>query len=165
MSDLRFIQLVFVKGPGFASGLIEYEGHGRFSHVASRFDDGRIFDARSDTVGGAPPGVHFRDPAYLFGEITVPVDLPCTQDQYTAYWAFLRSCEGQGYDKWGIVGIATNTGIYDPAKKYCSELVQLGLQPNASGWFPHPLYIPAHLSDPNGLLNAISARMQVTIPG
>jgi hypothetical protein len=53
------IRLQFVLGTGLSSQAIAWFSAGHFSHVDAVLPDNRLLGARSDVVGGKPPGYRF----------------------------------------------------------------------------------------------------------
>jgi len=120
------ITVGLVKGPDLPSRLIAWWGGGGWSHfVAMVLPGGRyVIDARSDRVGGAPPGVQVRDITYLRGYECLWLEVPCTPEQATASETNLRSVLDHAYNKVGIFDFAT--GAADKTSNggsfFCSQL-------------------------------------------
>jgi hypothetical protein len=149
------ITLQFVRGADFGADAISWFGHGAdFSHVDT-VTRGGLLGARSDVVGGAPAGVHVRDPSYVAGaRALLRVDLPCSPEVAAAYEAFLTAQIGLPYDSEGILAFVVGRDWRGPGAWFCSELVGAGLE--ASGYFPYPLATPANKLTPPDLLLALS---------
>ena len=157
------ITLQFVRGRDAGAALIEWFGHGaEFSHVDTVWPDGRLFGARSDSVGGAPPGVQFRDPSYVDGEAaSLRVDLACSNDITMRYLAFLKAQEGKPYDMEGILAFVAGRQWDEPSAWFCSELAAAGLQ--VAGYFPHPLATSSNKITPPDLVLVLSAFVDVRL--
>jgi hypothetical protein len=142
METFRF---QFVRGDDLASDLIAFGGAGQFSHVDIMLDDGRLLGARSDTVGGAPPGVQVRTPDYAKWTKQVIIEVPCTMGQKLAAFAFADSKVGESYDKVAILAFALGTDWHNAHAEICSEF---GAQVGQAGGFWAELYSPANKITP-----------------
>jgi hypothetical protein len=117
------VRLQFVTEPGLGAWLIRwYGGLHLFSHVDAVLPDGRLLGARSDCVGGQPPGVQIRPPGYLKFSRVAAVQLPCTQAQREAYYQALTSQLGKPYSEEAILGFALGRDLKDRRGRFCSGL-------------------------------------------
>jgi hypothetical protein len=110
-------RIMMVGGSAFSSGVIERAGFGPWSHMAGLLADDTVLDARDDSVGGQPPGVHIRAAHYLHSQPRWAIFEAPTGDHYPAWEAALRSQLGKPYDTRGIADFAESvfTGTYvDP---------------------------------------------------
>lgn len=143
----------FVRGKDFASKAIAIFERGTVtpSHVDVVWPDGRLFGARSDVLGGAPPGVQFRTPDYEPWAWKVKVSLSCTSEQESLFYAFLMYQQGKPYDKTAIAAFVFGRDWRSPEHWFCSELYLAALE--ACKWFPKPLSDKVELLTPrDGLL-------------
>jgi hypothetical protein len=157
------ITLQFASGSDFGARSIEWFSHGSsFSHVDTVVPGGRLFGARSDSVGGAPPGCQYRDPSYVGNSAVFRVGLSMTADQERAYYSFLYAQTGKPYDKKAIWGFILGRNWREDDSWICSELVAAGLE--KCGYFPWPLANAVNKIDPADLLFALSVREKITFP-
>lgn len=117
------IRLRFVREADPVSSLIAYYSASPFSHVGVLLPDGSELGARSDSVGGKPPGVQIRPGDYAKFAIEVVFAVPCTDAQEGAFLDFCHKQIGKKYDKIGILGFASGRNWRDETKWFCSELV------------------------------------------
>lgn len=103
-----------------SSQVIERAGFGPWSHMAGLLADDQIIDARDDAVGGAPPGVRFREAHYLDKEPRWAIFEAPTGDHYEGWHLAQVGQVGKPYDTRGIRDFIESifTGEYnDP--NYC----------------------------------------------
>jgi hypothetical protein len=142
------------------SRAIEYVSFGPFSHagfwnVPGWADDGFVYDSREDVIGGASPGVQYRDAEYLNiypRMVLFEFDSDFEHESRLVY--FLREQEGLPYDKPAIFGFACDRDWREPDSWFCSELVAAALE--YAGMIPR-LYAPANKITPVALSIAMSA--------
>jgi hypothetical protein len=135
MNDKTAIVLQFVLGFDFVSWLISWFSAGHFSHVDAvvpvghpKYQAGYLIGARSDAIGGKPPGVQVRPPNYERWARRVVFTIPCTADQEAAFWAFIEAQIGKGYDMSAIFAFIVNRDWRNTAKWFCSELQAAALE-------------------------------------
>jgi hypothetical protein len=148
------ITLQFVEGSGLGAGMIKWFGHGKYSHVDCVLPDGKLLGARSDRVGGKPPGVQIRPASYLGKEKTLRVKIPCTGQQEHFFYRFLYTEIGRAYNKLGIVAFFFATDWTTEGNYFCSQLATKALQ--EVNLFEN-LSEPANKIDPDDLRLLISA--------
>lgn len=155
------VRLQFVLGRSVSSRAIAwFGGENRFSHIDSVLPDGSLLGARSDRVGGKPPGVQIRPPNYEPWARKVVMELPSTDMQAAIWLSFLLGEIGKPYDHSLIWGFALGTTFGVPRNWrevdswICSELAARALE--VSGIVPE-LYVPASSISPNVLAIAASA--------
>lgn len=119
MDSLRF---QFSRQDDFTSDLIALGGAGDFSHVDIVLDDGTLLGARSDSVGGAPPGVQIRTPRYARWSHQVLIDMPCTPEQKAAALDFAYQQLGKPYDLLAIAAFVVGRDWRSDDSWFCSEL-------------------------------------------
>lgn len=121
MSSLRWH---FVLGTDLSSKLIAWWGqaYGGWSHVDAILRDGTLLGARSDSVGGKPPGVQIRPVDYAKWTRRTIIELPCTPYEADTWEAFLRSQVGCGYDKADILGLILGKPLMTAGHWICSAL-------------------------------------------
>jgi hypothetical protein len=149
------ITLQFVAESNIASWAIRYWTAGPYSHVDTVLPDGRLLGARSDTVGGAPPGVQIRTPGYAPFSHIVQVELPATPEEEVAFHNFEVEQLGKPYDSSAIWGFATDRDWRTPDSWFCSEEKLAGLE--TAAWCPR-LDIPANKVSPVALYLIVTAR-------
>jgi uncharacterized protein YycO len=148
------IRLQFVCQKAISSETIAWFSAGHFSHVDAVLDGGLLLGARSDRVGGQPPGVQIRPPDYVRFSRRVVFEMPVTSDQDEAFHTFLRQQLGKPYDKAAIWGFLFNRNWREPDSWICSELQAASLE--AAGIIP-PLYLAANKITPVSLALLVSA--------
>jgi hypothetical protein len=153
------IQLQFVRANDPMSRAIAWFGHGEYSHVDVVMPAGTLLGARSDRVGGAPPGVQIRSPEYADWALVKKVWLQATPVQLQVFYKFLTDQIGKPYDKRAIMGFIAGRDWREPDAWFCSELIAAALE--YCHWFPYELCTPTNKVDPSGLLLAVSARSKV----
>lgn len=155
------VKLQFVYGGGFSSKAIAWfsSGSGRqiLSHVDAVFDDGTLYGARSDKVGGQPAGVYTRRANYEPWPNRVLIELPATDVQKRDWLKFLRAQYALPYDHMAILGFVSGRAWREEDSWICSELLARALE--VSG-IVEPLYLSASRITPIALALLCSA-----IPG
>src|ERR1700683_5144243 len=148
------ITLQFVAANDIGSHAIQIFERGWPSHVDAVLEDGTLLGARSDSVGGKPPGVQIRTPDYeTFCQIK-RIQLPCSAGQQTAWLNFMSAQIGKPYDETAIVAFAVQRDWREPDSWFCSELQAAGLE--AWGVFPRPLENVVNEVTPRDLLLVVS---------
>jgi len=157
------VTLQFVQSDDLTGRLIEWFGGGpRYSHVDIVTPTGMLLGARSDAVGGQPPGVRVRPANYLSPtDRTLRISVPATSKQAAAFYDFLNAQVGKPYDKIGILGFLIGRAWRDTDAWFCSEMAAAALE--AAG-LVQPLAAPANKITPGGLVLVLSAIVPVTIP-
>lgn len=165
-------RIMVVGGSARSSVVIERAGFGPWSHMAGLLADDTVLDARDDSVGGQPPGVHLRAAHYLDAEPRWAIFEAPTGDHYAEWEAVLRSQLGKPYDQRGIITLAESVfdGKYvDPsyagaasAAWFCDCLQSWGAI--TSGDIPRPPdYVKLFTLTPTASLNLfIGAGWQMT---
>jgi hypothetical protein len=148
------IRWQFVGEDNLSSRTISLFSAGHFSHVDCLLDDGTLFGARSDKVGGKPPGVQIRTPDYAPFSLKVVFSLNTTILQEQSFHAFLYSQEGKPYDKEAIWAFAFNRDWRKKDSWICSELQAAALE---SADMTPALYLAANKITPVSLALALSA--------
>ncbi len=116
------IRLQFVLGADVPSRAIAWFTQGHYSHVDAVAADDYLLGARINRVGGQPPGVQFRPPAYARWRRRTVMQIACTSSQRNAYWDFLRGQIGKPYDRAAIWGFVFDRDWREPDSWICSEL-------------------------------------------
>lgn len=157
------IQLQFVRGTGLGSRLISWwgNGYGGYSHVDGILDDNRLAGARSDKVGGQPPGFQIRPPAYEKWAARTIVTINSTIQEALDWERFLIDQVGEPYDESDILGLIigeplSSAGHWICSAAQCAALVQISKIPSPP--------IPPQQVTPNSLLlmcAAIGAQVDV----
>lgn len=148
------IRAQLVRGAGISSSLIAWQGSGIYSHADIVLPDGRLLGARSDAVGGQPPGVRVRPAFYETWKHRTLFALDATPEQEKLFYDFALAQEGKPYDSRAIVAFLVNRNWRDTAAWFCSELVAASLE--HSGRCPH-LFTTAQKVTPVGLAMVLSA--------
>jgi hypothetical protein len=151
---MSLICLQFVGDNDIGSRLISWFSAGHLSHVDAVLPDGRLLGARSDKVGGAPPGVRIRPPDYVHFARKVALSMPATDSQMTAFYDFLQRQIGRPYDMSAIWGFVFGRDWRETDSWICSELQAAALE--AAGVVPQ-LYLAANKITPVSLALAVSA--------
>ena len=157
------VRLAFRRGRGCSSAAIG-RLTGFFSHVDCQFDDGTLWGARSDKIGGKPRGVWGRPPDYEKPQHLTIYGIPCTMLQKQSYEAFYVSQEGKPYDWRAIVN---NFGFgYDFRTTdhwFCSDIATAAGEssdlwgiPDDSG--ARKLFVPTYGTSPGMLAMLVSGR-------
>ena len=122
------MKLQFVRGGDLASSAIGWFSAGHLSHVDAILADGGLLGARSDSIGGKPPGVQIRPPGYAYWPLRVVYDIPSTAAQEQQFWTFLYQQIGKPYDKLAIMAFLFNRNWRDGDAWFCSELQARALE-------------------------------------
>lgn len=153
--------LQFVRGTDFEAQAIEWFGGGpRFSHVDLVMPDGQLLGARSDVIGGAPPGVQLRDHRYVGHDQTLRVEIPCTDEQAAKAIAFAKEQIGKPYDKMAIFAFIIGRNWREDDAWFCSELCTMILE---TAGIIHPLAATANKISPAALVLVLSALVPIKI--
>ena len=142
------ITLRFIRDHGISSALIAWFGGGEYSHVDYAMPDGTWLGARSERVGGIPPGVQIRPANYITPLRCLTLSLQTTSEQDRDHYQFLYSQIGKPYDKWAILGFIFGRNWQDPGAWICSEL-QCAAAMSAD--IMQPLCLTANRITPNDL--------------
>lgn len=153
------IRQQFVMGKGLASNIINYFGAGinlGFSHVDCVLPNGDLFGARSDAIGGKPPGVQRRPADYQDGMLIRReiFSLNATPKQAKAYYDFLLAQEGKPYDKVAILGFVGDRDWRDDSAWFCDELAAAATE---KGSLCEVLYLPVNKLTPTSWALVLSA--------
>ena len=124
------------------------------SHVDLVLGDGTLLGARSDSVGGKPPGVQIRVANYQVFEKIERLSLRATAEQESGFLNFLEAQIGKPYDKLAIAAFAVERDWREDDAWFCSELAAAALE--SCGWFPKPLANTVNEITPRDLLLAVS---------
>ena len=151
---MKPILLQFVCEKAISSQVIAWFSAGHFSHVDALLEDGTLLGARSDRVGGQPPGVQIRPPNYINFSRRVVMAIPATDAQNTNFHAFLRRQLGKPYDSEAIWAFLFNRDWRETDSWICSELQAAGLEHAA---ITPRLYLAANKITPVSLALAASA--------
>ena len=116
------ITLQFVGSSALSSLFIELKGGGPYSHVDIVLLDGMLLGARSDSVGGQPPGVRIRPPDYEDWEHVAQIAIDCTPAQEALAYDFAHTQLGKPYDNTAIIGFIFNRNWREDDSWICSEL-------------------------------------------
>lgn len=162
------VRLQFVYGSGLSSRAISWfsagSGAKRLSHVDAVLDDGSLFGARSDSIGGEPPGVYRRPAGYEKWSYKIVFELATTDAQKKAWTQFLQDQYAKKYDKLAIWGFVLGRAWRDDDCWICSELQARALE--VAGIIP-PLYLTVSRITPEALAlvcSAIGGRMIEKVP-
>jgi uncharacterized protein YycO len=150
--------LQFVAGTGLGAELIQWYGHGRYSHVDVVWPDGRLIGARNDVISGIKAGVQARPASYVAGEPTLQVSIPLSDAQSDAFYSFILKQIGKPYDEIAIAAFFLNADWSQAESWFCSMLMVAALQ--AAGWL-RTLSEPCNKIDPDDLLLVLSAFVDV----
>lgn len=150
------IRLHFVLGAGISSRFIAWygQGYGGFSHVDAILSDGTLAGARSDAIGGQPPGFQIRPPNYEKWARTATVELASSPEVAANWEAWQRAQVGSQYDKGAIIGFilgrrtGNRTGYW-----ICSAAQRQGLEQYG---FLHGSPIPDSEITPNTLYSLVT---------
>lgn len=148
------ITLQFVMGGGISSKAIAWFSSGVFSHVDCVLPNGTLLGARSDAVGGAPPGVQIRPPGYETWKLRYKMSLKVDPRKEDNFYTFLHKQIGKPYDKTAIWGFASGRDWRENDSWFCSELQSAGLED--AGVLPM-LYSPTNKITPAALALVMSA--------
>ena len=146
--------LQFVQSDALTSRAIQLFERGWPSHVDNVLADGQLLGARSDGVGGKPPGVQIRPGNYEAWTRVERLALRATPAQETAWLNFLNAQIGKPYDLTAIAAFPLERDWRELDSWFCSELAAAALE--ASGWFPAPLAFASNEITPRDLLLAVS---------
>jgi hypothetical protein len=157
------IRLRFVAGADLESDAIEFREGTCMpiipSHVECVRPDGKYVGSHADG------GFLARDPGYdgATPSQELFLDLPCTQDQHDAFYAYIEASIGELYDWAAIPGFAMPGHHHTKFHAICSAKMTLALRTKGCEWFPSraPLCVPAHCIDPRDLLFGLSMIIEV----
>jgi hypothetical protein len=154
ISVQTLITLQFSAQNDLGSLIIELGGAGPFSHVDLVEADGRLYGARSDAVGGVPPGVQSRPPDYEKFARRVRMSFSSTPAEEKTFWDFAYAQRGKPYDTTAILAFVANRDWRTPDAWFCSELATASLETAA---ICPPLYSPVNKIEPVTLAIVCSA--------
>jgi hypothetical protein len=90
------------------------------------------------------------------------VDLPCTDDQEAAFYAFIQSKIGQPYDWKSVISfVAPDLNLHEVNHLICSAMMTAALRCKGCEYFPMPLTVPFHHISPRDLLLILSSHVQI----
>jgi hypothetical protein len=130
------------------------------SHVEAVSEDGQHY------IGQHIDGGLLARPAGYDGaapEDELFLDLPATDEQTTAFYAYMTRMIGMPYDWRAIINFVGTFNVHVKDHAICSAIITLALRTKGCEWFPSrlPLCVPAHNIDPRDLLLMISAIVEV----
>lgn len=146
--------LQFIAASDIGSHAIQIFERGWPSHVDAVLGDGSLLGARSDAVGGKPPGVQVRPAGYEPFARVQRVVLEASSAEETAWLNFLTAQIGKPYDMTAIAAFAVGRDWRETDSWFCSELQAAALE--ASGYFPGKLANPSNEITPRDLLLIVS---------
>ena len=157
------IRLRFVKGSALESKAIELrEGTAMPftpSHVECVRPDGKYVGQHMDG------GMQAREPGYDNAKPSdeLFLDLPATDDQAAAFYAYVEASIGEPYDWKAILDFALPVNWHQKFHAICSAKMTLALRTKGCEWFPSrlPLCVPAHDISPRDLMLILSAIVEV----
>lgn len=135
------IRFQFVDGGDDPASLaIKARQHGGWTtHVDCMLSDGLLLGARSDSVGGKPPGVQIRPPGYIAVQRAEIVTLACDDDQAARWNAFLLAQLGKPYDLVDLLAdFVGGRNWRNPNAWWCSELGGRSIEPDVCGYLLKP---------------------------
>jgi hypothetical protein len=150
------IRWQFVLGTEISSALISWwgQGYGGWSHVDLLLPDGTCLGARSDAIGGKPPGVQIRPAGYARWKRRTVLGLPCSPTEELIAIDYARSQIGCQYDKRDILGFILGRQLQTKGEWICSAL-QLAVA-EAAGVIPH-MHVTPQQCPPNMFFSIINA--------
>jgi hypothetical protein len=90
------------------------------------------------------------------------VDLPCTLEQQTAFYAYIESKIGQPYDWESIISFADPAwNLHHSNHLICSAIMTAALRTKGCEYFFMPLTVPFHHISPRDLLLILSSHVQI----
>ena len=117
------IVLQFCRGGDLGSALIEWYGHGQWSHVDAVMPEDTLLGARTDG------GVAIRPASYLPSSIpTWRFAVPAGDAATNEFCELLRGQIGKPYDWRAIAGFGAGRDWRDPGAWFCSELQAWALE-------------------------------------
>lgn len=123
------IKFSLVRGRGWTSQLISWFGGGGYSHIDTITPQGMYRGARSDSIGGQPPGFWDRPAHYEKWARQTIFTLPVTPTQFDAYWRFSDAQLGKPYDSRGLVeSFIFGRDWRQDDSWFCSEIVAAALE-------------------------------------
>jgi hypothetical protein len=140
--------------PGLSAEAIKIFERGWCSHVDAIMPDGSLLGARSDVVGGQPPGVQVRPANYEVWDRLQIVSLQSSRFNESAFLDFLRAQIGKPYDHLAILAFSAHRDWHNADSWFCSELQAAALE--VCGWFPRKLAEASNEITPRDLLLVIS---------
>ena len=127
----------FVAGNDPVSTIIEAYERGVWSHVDCVLADGSLLGARSDSIGGKPPGVQVRPANYASWSLVNRIEIIATAKQETDWHNFLYAQIGKPYD---TIDLLANFGAgrdwRNPEAWWCSELAAAA---GEASFLAHPI--------------------------
>ena len=152
------VRVRYVLGKDWSSRAIAYVSFGHLSHAEAMRDDGMVWGARDDAIGGKPPGVQLRPNDYAQFKYQIVYTIPTTELQEESFWAWWESQEGKPYDSKAIFGFAFDRNWHQPGWWICSAALNNSLQSiDLIAW---DLYLP-----PNKITPVMSAVLVSGIKG
>jgi hypothetical protein len=154
--DVSQISLQFVLGADWSSRLIAWWGQGYrgFSHVDGVLSDGSLAGARSDAIGGKPPGCQIRPPNYEVWKRRMIMTLKTTDAIAENWEQFFRNGIGTPYDKEDILGFIIGKPLSTEGHWICSAWQTDNLE--TQNLLPS-MYLPPQQVTPNTLADICSA--------
>lgn len=152
------VRLQLVLGCGWGSRAISWFSAGGkqgLSHVDALMQDGsHLIGARSDRVGGEPPGVRIRPPGYEAWKARIVFDIPATDAQGLLFHDFLTAQIGKPYDRSVILAFILGRNWREKDSWICSELIAAALE---YARIVPPLYLVASRITPVALALLVTA--------
>jgi len=157
------IRLRFMTGNDQLSKLIRFQAGISMpftpSHVECLTPDGKDYIGQHIDGGMQARPVGYDANSTLAEKI---VELPCSQVQEDAFYAFMRAKIGDPYDWKSIISFAApNFNFHSAETSICSAIQTLGLRTKGCEYFPMPLTVPAHHISPRDLMLILSSHVQI----
>lgn len=119
---MPYIDFAYRLSRGWTSWWIGYWGGGYWSHVDIIDPQGQWWGARSDAVGGQPPGFWPRPATYETDvKDLLILRLSVTPVQLSSFWDAAESIKGDPYNTSGILGFALDNGLSQEGAYFCSQ--------------------------------------------
>lgn len=131
------------------------QGWGGYSHVDFLLPGGGCVGARSDRLGGLPPGFELRSDGYEKWKRRLVLSLPCTQEESEEAVHWLVDKLNEPYDKRDILGLLLGKDLSSGSGWWICSSAQLALAQHLNK-LPAFSISPQQFS-PNMLLVALEA--------
>lgn len=165
------IRLRFVTSPDTSSEMIRYQGGVSMpftpSHVEALSQDGKFYIGQHMQGGMQPRPVGYDSSDILTlpdgRKADIIVELPCTSDQETAFYAYVHDKIGMPYDWVSILGfVLTEMHLHTVGSLICSAVMTAALRTKGCEYFAKPLTVPFHHISPRDLLLMLSSHVEIS---
>ncbi len=129
------------------------------SHVEAVSQDGQNYIGQHWDGGMQSRSIGYDAKKLMYEKI---VELPCTSQQETSFYAFVTSKIGMPYDWESVLSfVAPDLNLHELNHLICSAIMTAALRTKGCEYFQWPLTVPFHHISPRDLFLILSSHVQI----